>query len=41
MSKFQRLFLWATFVLCCVIVGDVSRGPAINGHFYFSNMESS
>ncbi len=45
MSKFQRLFLWAMFILCCadfatftaisVIAGDVSRGAAINGHFYF------
>jgi hypothetical protein len=45
MSKSQRLFLGAMFVLCCadfaiciaiaVIVGDVSRGETINGHFYF------
>src|SRR5580693_9031134 len=45
MTKFQRLFVWVIFVLCCadcvayfaisMIVGDVSRGTTINGHFYF------
>jgi hypothetical protein len=47
MTKLQRLLLWVLFALCCadvltyvtisVIVGDVSRGAAINGHFYFKH----
>ena len=44
MTKFQRLFVWVVFVLCCadcvtyfaisMIAGDVSRGATVNEHFY-------